>query len=103
MSILTNTKYGINLFIFYFVEYTSARSPHEYCNNIGSPPEKIISLNENRIWEEIENPNFVQPSPSFQQETNFQSNSNNQFAFSSGIKKPMRDFDLNRTPPSEDE
>jgi len=91
------------LFTLIFVEYTSARCPHDYCKNIESPPEKYISYNENGKLEEIENPNYYQPSPSFQQETNFQSDPNNQFASSSGVNNPMWDFNLNQTPPFEDE
>jgi len=86
-----------------FVEYTSARSPRDYCNNIESLPEKNIFLNENGVWEETGNLKYNQSSPSFHQDTNFQSDPSNQFSSSSGIKKRIRDFDLNQTPPSEDE
>jgi len=36
----------IYLFILYFVEYTSARGPSDYCNNIESPSPYAINLNE---------------------------------------------------------
>jgi len=96
---LTDAKFGIHLFNYLFVEYTYARSPYEYCNNIESPPEKIIFLNEYGQLQEIGNPNYHQPFPSVYQETHFHSGPNDQFA----SYKSIRDFDLNQLPLDEDD
>jgi len=38
MNITTHVKFNIHLFTyFYFVEYTSAKAPFDYCNNNESP------------------------------------------------------------------
>jgi len=42
-------------------EYTSARSPLEYCYAIESPPEKFIILNPIGKFNEIANPKYIRP------------------------------------------
>jgi len=89
----------IHLFHFFFIEYTYARSPHEYCNNIESPPEKVIFLNEYGQLQETENPHYYQLLPSVHQKTHFHSDPNGQFA----SYKSIRNFDLNELPLDEDD
>jgi len=98
---LTNAKFGIHLFNFFFVEYTYARSPHDYCNNIDSPPERIIFLNENGQLEETGKLYYNRSSSN--QETYFDSDPKDQFTSSSGKNKSNQDFNLNELPPGEDE
>jgi len=94
---LINTTFDIHLYTFFFAEYTSARSPMEYCHGIESPPKYLISINENRMWKINKNPNYIKPSFSIHQVPN------DQFASSSGTGKQLRDFDLNQIPSDEDE
>jgi len=52
---LSNQSLILFLFILFFVEYTSARSPSDYCNNIASPPEYKICFKGIGMFELSEN------------------------------------------------
>jgi len=93
------------LFTLSFVEYIPARSPvkKDECDTIKSPPEKNIFVNENEKWEETLDPNYNKSSNSVHQERHFTVNLNYPFVPSSGAHKSILNFDLNQTPPSEDE
>jgi len=83
----------IYVFILYSKEYTTARSPHEFCANIYSPALTLpVDKNGNILLHLI-----------VQQETKLQTTPNYQFISSSGENKPVRDFDLNQIPPDETE
>jgi len=86
----------------FFIENTAAKSPSDYCNGIESPPKKIIIINMYGILEEIDNPNFNQPSHSVYQETHFPVDLNFPLASSSSAGGSTWGFDLNQTPPDED-
>jgi len=88
--------------ISFYIENTSARSPSDYCNDIESPPEKIIITNENGQLEETENPNFNKPSHSTHKETHFPVDLNYPLASSSGTVGSVWNIDLNQTPADED-
>lgn len=92
----------MQIFTLFFVEYTDTRNPQDYCDDKESPSEKTIFLNENRKLEETKNSIYHQPSPSVHHETHTHSDSNDQFAASSGTYKLIRDFDLNQLPFAED-
>jgi len=81
----------INL-ILYFIEYTTVRSPSEFCNNIESPALPLpVDENRNILFHLIV------------QDPNIQLDPNDQFAPSSDAGKSILDFDLNQIPPDEDE
>lgn len=82
----------------FFIEYTFARNPSEFCNSIVSPPENFIILNENKMFKEVVNPQYNQSIPRVNQNTNFQSHPNHQVSSLSGTNKAIEDFDLNQVP-----
>jgi len=65
-----------------------------------SPPEKMVVLNENGILEETMD---IQYNQSNDQEIYFQFDLNDEPATPFWADKPMHDFDLNQSPPDEDE
>jgi len=76
----------------FFIEYTPARSPSEFCNDIESlalrlPVDKNGNVDLSLIVEE---------------ETQIKTDLNSQIASSPIVDKPVRDFDLNQLPPDED-
>jgi len=89
------------------IGYTYARGPSDYCNDIKSPPEKIISINGDGMLEEAVNPKLHltnnRPSHGVRQETHFPMDLNYPLASSPGANGSIiRDFDLNKIPPDED-
>jgi len=49
-----------SLFILIFLEYTYARGPSDYCNNIESPPAYFVIIDQNRIPHFYKNTEFTQ-------------------------------------------
>jgi len=68
----------------FFVVFTDARSPRDYCNNIESPPPYLVSVDQNGMPQLDKNIWYNQ---SFASTVNQKkpSNINEQFAFSSGV------------------
>jgi len=72
----------------FFIEYTSVRSPSEFCNDIEIsalplPVDKNGNVDISLIVEE---------------ETQIKTDPNSEIASSSVVDKPVRDFDLNQIP-----
>lgn len=50
----------IFIYLLFFLEYTYARSPFEYCNNIESPPPYLIFLDKNGTFQFLLNLEYNQ-------------------------------------------
>jgi len=62
------------LIYFLFIEYTNARSPMDYCNNIESPPQYLINVDRNGMFQFLKNFEYNQTFadvPSVNQDTLF--------------------------------
>jgi len=91
------------IFTFSFVEYISRTSSQDYGDNIESPPKQIIFVNENDKLEETVNTKYNQSSTSVHKKRHFPHDLNYPLASSPEAGKSIVNFDLNQTPPAEEE
>jgi len=83
------------IFILFFVVYTTARSPSEYCNKHESTAFPLpVDQNGNFVYNLHMN---------VHETTQLESNPNDLFASAFGASKSMLDIDLNYSPPTEED
>jgi len=52
--------FNIHVIYFFSIEYTYARSPLDYCNNIQSPPQYLLDIDEKGMFKLIMNLEYDQ-------------------------------------------